>query len=966
MRFVVVALVVGLAAWGYLAKGLNFGLDLAGGASLAYRAHPPEGQTQLEDEAVKRLIQVLDSRLNAVGVADIGITATQADEIIVELPGRTSDQLDAIKQLIERNGELQFRIRAPIEIETEERRKRGSSGKYYKTGDGYAWVPTTQKAQLEQGAPPEILVLTPEKPLEKELERLERQGAPPEQIREKELELAEVRLTEVFTGEQLAKTAVQNQVAELVVYFEFKPETKPYFAGFTERNIKQPMAIILDGEAASWPTINSTLPGEGIISGGGSGFTRPEAEDLTVVLESGSTGARLELEREENIGPSLGEAAIETGQVSILAGFVGVLLLMLWFYRVPGMVANLALLLNVVIMMGVMAFFEASLTLPGIAGIVLTLGMAVDANILIFERLREERLRGKSLQESLSAGYDRAFVAIVDANVTTVLTALVLIGIGTGAVKGFGVTLTVGILASMFTAIYVTRTVFEWLIGAGIMKGFKFDRDRQTPKLDYVKARRFFTGPTIALMVIGFAFFIQRDERDSKDLEFIGGQEVFIQLKEELEPARAEDMVRADDRYADASVISLSPGGVELDERDDTTNRFRIRVKAEDQEEGDAFIAYLEEKFDGLLFDAGLTDVTIGEADSAGAPRNASLMLHVLAAQDSPDAIQSALTAVPALSEVQVQPGDDPTRDFGVQFTTTLSDPAGLQDTVVRGLAAAEPPIRLSDPMPSISFLNASRAEELWRSAMQAVLLALMFQIVYIRLRFADYKHGFAAVCALIHDVSIALGMVALFDASGLVQAKISLVLVAAFLTLIGYSMNDTIVVFDRIRENLGRRKVVLSDIVNQSVNQTLTRSIRTSITTFIVVLFQFVLNYQSGSVLEGFAFVMMVGVVMGTYSSIFIASPLLLFLPHFWRHFSARPKLAAAEVAFSIVGIFVALGAEGHGVQMWIGAAFALVPVVHFLSQFIPWLTHENPDELLQPEIDAQDEARPVEKPAI
>jgi preprotein translocase subunit SecF len=245
-------------------------------------------------------------------------------------------------------------------------------------------------------------------------------------------------------------------------------------------------------------------------------------------------------------------------------------------------------------------------------------------------------------------------------------------------------------------------------------------------------------------------------------------------------------------------------------------------------------------------------------------------------------------------------------------------------------------------------------------------MLAMLFQVLYIRLRFADYKHGFAAVCALIHDTVIALGCVAVFDASGLIHAKINLVLIAAFLTLIGYSMNDTIVVFDRIRENLGKGRLVLTGVVNDSINQTLTRSIRTSLTTWVVVLIMFAVNWHSGSVLEGFAFVMLIGVVTGTYSSIFIAAPLLLFLPVFGKKFAANQTVAWVRVVASLVGAIVALQSVGHHASMWIGVVLAVNVPLQFFYELARWLPLADPDALLQSEIEHEEDLRPLTKPGI
>ena len=969
-RFLLILVVLALAGWQWADRGLRYGLDLAGGAAISYRVEHDPGTAEADRVDINTILAVVENRVNAFGLAEISLTATDDSEILIEVPGRSKEQLDGIKSIIERNGELEFRILAAESEQRSQGAEREALGEFYRTPANRRWVPGKEGRG-------DLLVEIPEQSLELEVEALQARASMGEDLADellsKEQLLEEMRRREVFRGDDLVKTDVRRQQVEIVVFFEMRRERKADFGDFTERNIKRQMAIILDGAVSSAPVIQSPLPGEGIISGGsGGGFKENEARDLSIVLESGATGATLILEREDMLGPSLGADAIETGKLSVILGFACVLLIMLWLYRMPGLVANLALLMNVVILLGALAFFSAAMTLAGIAGIVLTLGMAVDANILIFERLREERARGKSLVEALAAGYDRAIVAIVDANVTTVLTAIVLIIMGSGTVKGFGYTLTIGILASMFTAIYVTRTIFEWGVGSGIMKRFGFGPERKVPTVDFMRARKWFTGPSLVFMVVGFAMFLARDEAESKDLEFVGGQQAIVQLQEAVDKTTLLSLVETDD-FSGVSAVRLDARGVDV-ANEELSNRWQIRVPLDDREAGDKFVNHVESALQTKLLSDGFTNYTALPAD--GGKTRVEFVLHGLELADGVDAasIQSGLSNYVELGKsapftgVEVTPGTAPST-FLVNANVAREGEAVelfCRDNARLALQRMEPPVYLSDPMPSVSFLNPGRAEQLWRSALRAVLLAMLLQIVYIRLRFADFKHGFAAVCALIHDVTIALGFVAVFDANEWVYAKINLVLIAAFLTLIGYSMNDTIVVFDRIRENLGKRKVVRSAIVNEAVNQTLTRSIRTSITTWIVVLIQFVLNRGSGSVLEGFAWVMVIGVISGTYSSIFIAGPLLLFLPGYWRKLSANHARLWVQLAVTLVGAIVAITAKGHGPTMLVGFTLAANIPAHFFAHFIPWLGNDDPDSQLDEEIEEEDKQRPLHKPGI
>jgi SecD/SecF fusion protein len=999
-RLLLVLLIVGLSAIAYIRKPPPLGLDLAGGSSLTYKATATD--FELTPEKLGTAIKVIEGRLNATGVAEISLTPTQANEIVVELPGRTPEQIEDIKALILRNGKLEFRIQAEATEERKQRELYEASGGKVPPPAEYRWVPQGKPGQ------PDMLVRTPEQPLKKELDKIRRrlEAASPEyqaaltklnddaaraDVTPEELQKAKDALdavakqledgspeaksarqkyedavrSEVFTGDQLEKTAIQQQSLKTVVFFSFKDDYKPWFGQFTEKHVGENMAIILDGKVDSAPRINSKLPGEGIIEGGGAtGFSQKEAQALSIVLESGSTGIQLTPSREESLGPSLGEVAIHHGLLSVVVGFVLVVTLMVFYYRLPGMVANFALLLNLVILMGVMAFFRAALTLPGIAGIVLTLGMAVDANILIFERFREERHRGKSVPDALAAGYDRAFSAIIDTHATTILTAVVLIVVGTGSVKGFGVSLTVGLIASFFTAFFVTRWIFEWAIEKGIAKNLTLGRDKKTPTIDFMGHRKWFTGPSFVLMIVGAIGYLARDDYAKRDLEFVGGQEAILELKTPITPDDADKRVKSDPTYADASVVSIKPADTSK-LPPGTTTEFRVRAKAADQKEGDRFIAHLASAFKDVLVAQPYSDVKVEPLKSGGV--KATLAVHVVGEAGDLAAVKTLLEAS-GLTNVEVAKDEDPsTLRVTATDAATTGSLATVKTHIGEALGKATPKrIALSDPFPSKSFLEKSRAEELYRSAALAILISLFIQVLYVRLRYANFNYGVAAVIAVAHDVPIALGAVTLCDSMGWVYAKVNLVLIAAFLTLIGYSMNDTIVVFDRIREDLGRSKVVKSSLVNEAINQTIVRSIRTSMTVLVVVLVQLLFSHGTGSVLEGFAFVMVVGVVSGTYSSIFMAAPLLLFLPHYSKKLFRNPSLLVAMIVASLVGVWLMRDQSGASPRLWIGALLAFNIPIHFLVHVFPWLGHKDPDSFIQDQIEREEDERPLDKPGI
>ena len=999
-RFLLVFLIAALSALAYYKNPPPLGLDLAGGASLTYQARAGEGG-ELTPERVRRAIEVIESRLNSTGVAEITITSTQQNEVVVELPGRRAEQITDIKSLIERNGRLEFRIQA----EPGEERKwreidRDSDGKVQPPPE-LTWV------RYKDDAHPKILVRTPDVPLRRELDKIERNlkaGSPDYQAalkrqteadanpevpraevdrlraeaealvaklllesaehRNAQAKLDEMVRNEVFMGDQLVRTEIHHRVAQTVVFFEFKPDRKPYFGAFTEKHVKEQMAIILDGRVNSAPVINSTLPGEGVIEGGGAGgFKEKEAQDLAIVLESGSTGINLSLSREESLGPSLGEVAIERGKWSVAVGLGLVVLTMIGYYRLPGMVANFALVLNLVILMGVLSFFRAALTLPGIAGVVLTLGMAVDANVLIFERYREERQRGKNLSESVAAGYDRAMSAIIDSNATTILTAIVLIILGSGSVRGFGVTLTVGLLASMFTSVYVTRWIFDWAIEKGIAKDLVLGGVGKPTTFDFMRKRRWFTLPSSVLAIVGVLCYLARDDYEKRDLEFVGGQEAIIQLASPITPHEAERRAKADARYSDASVVTLTAEGV--DAPAGSTNRFRVRAKASTPKDGNDFVAHLRTSFGDLLVSPAYTDVKVENQRGGGA--KASMSVHTVGDAGDPGAWKVALAAA-GFTDATAETDASSAAVMKISVTDPLptANAESVKTRVGEAVQKMKPKVSLSDPMPSQSFLEKSRAEQLYTSAVWAVVLSLGIEILYIRLRFADFSHGFAAVVAIVHDVAMTLGAVALADHFGLVYAKVNLVLIAAFLTLIGYSMNDNMVVFDRIREMLGKRRTVTSGMINDAINVTLARSIRTSVTVFAVVLAQSIFSFGTGSALEGFAFVMVIGVLTSMYSSIFIAAPLLLFLPYYLKKLASRPGTTAVMVLATAAGAITMLKTTEAGPALWIGGLLAFNIPIHFLFFFIPWLTHTDPDSFVREELEAEQDNRPVEKPGI
>jgi SecD/SecF fusion protein len=608
---------------------------------------------------------------------------------------------------------------------------------------------------------------------------------------------------------------------------------------------------------------------------------------MITVLRSGSLPLRPILESQEKIGPSLGEAYIQRGMLSGILALIAVVGFMIFYYRRLGIFAVLSLTANVVLLLGVLSFLQATLTLPGIAGLLLTIGMAVDANILIFDRVREERDNGRNIKQAAKNGFDKAFVTIIDANLTTLITALILREVGTGPVRGFAVTLTVGILTSLFAALVITRVLVHLSLEKDA-KEFEIGRWFVTASYDWMsKAKTALFGSVLAI-IAGVTLFVSLDRDQKLGLDFTGGVTMTFRLAEPMDRDAVTERVAAlGDNLAKAEVkpMLLSSDG------DGNYSDYRLTLKVsaaadEGEGEGDAVVGLIESQVR-----VGLADILQPEPLTATVAEDGSTTLGLYFEQDhDAEDIASVLSGLTlqdgsalGLTGVTVNALD--VRDGA--YSATAQAPVGFDASRLKSIAqtalsrssdSANAPYRLADPIPSSSKVGAQVVDELRDKAILALVISLFAIVLYIRARFAEYSYGFAAVVALVHDVLITLGVMSVMMLTGLVEVELSLTMIAAFLTIIGYSLNDTIVVFDRVRENRPRMEASLEEILNRSINQTLSRTVLTSLTTLAAVLILFLFNVRTGNALEGFSFAMVVGVLVGTYSSIFVASPALMF----------------------------------------------------------------------------------------
>ena len=562
-------------------------------------------------------------------------------------------------------------------------------------------------------------------------------------------------------GELLKHAYVSYPKMLPAVNIEFNRRGALLFERVTGANVGEPLAIVLDGVVQSAPIIEEKIPrtSTGFISGR---FTPEEANDLAIMLRAGALPASISVEFEQTVGPSLGRDSVRKGVKAAIVGTLFVLIFMMVYYLLCGLLANFALCLNLVILLGALAGLGATLTLPGIAGIILTMGMSVDANVIIFERMREEIRSGKTVRASIAGGYSKAFHTILDANVTTLIAAMVLFQFGTGPIRGFAVTLSLGIIGSMFTAIVVTRLVLDLLSSRRKFSRLLMLQLIRRSNVRFVERRRIAFVASVLIIVVGGIFTIMRGS-DNLGIDFRGGTLLLRTFRESVPIERVRE--------------SLAKIGLEK--------------------------SILQQFDDGK----GVIIRTEGESGTAG------------------------------------QIDDGLKKEFG----RVLQDPEKFGQT---------------------SFVGPVVGKDLARQARFAILFSLLGIVIYISWRF-EFKFAMAAIAALLHDVLITVGI---FSFTG---REITLPVIAALLMIIGYSLNDTIVVFDRIRENRRLlRKESFMRIVNLSINQTLSRTVLTSFTTLMVVTSLFVFG---GEVIHDFAFAILVGIVVGTYSSIFVASPILV-----------------------------------------------------------------------------------------
>jgi SecD/SecF fusion protein len=712
---------------------VKLGLDLQGGTSFLVSLDMARlANAADKTHALQQAVEVLRKRVDKFGVAEPLLLPQGENRILIQLPGLSDAVKEEAKNTIKKAAFLEFRMVHP------------ESGDLVKQGiiePGYEVL--TERRRTRSSGPPELPnVYLVKKGSEKGL-----------------------------TGKYVERASVfpDPLTGALKIHLRFNDEGGSLFADITRANQGRLLAIVLDGELYSAPRINEPiLAGSCEISGE---FDAQEAFTLANALQN-PLEVPVRLEMENSVDPSLGRDAIHSGVQAAIIGTVAVSLFMLVYYLMAGIIANAALMLNIVVLLGVMCSVGTTLTVPGIAGIVLTVGMAVDANVLIYERIREESAAGKSMRGALAAGYSKAFGTILDSNLTTLISSVILIFMGTGPVKGFGVSLTIGISVSMFTAMVVTRLIFDWLLARGWLTRLPMLHLIRGSRIDFMKISVIAFAVSWSLIVVGNGYGLYRG-KTVLGVDFAGGDRLGLSFAKKIEVERIRQTVTDELKLGEAFIQY---------QKDPATGRETLQVTTK-SESGNAVYAGLKAKFPEARFD------------------------------------------------------------------------------------------RLS-----LDQVGASVGREIQKSAVVAALLAMFGILVYVAFRY-EFSFAIGAVVAIVHDILMTTGW---FFLSG---RQLSAPIVAAVLTIIGFSINDTIVIFDRIREDLklGLRGT-FREVINQALNQTLSRTLITSGTVFLATM---ALYLFGGGVVNDFAFTFLVGILTGTYSSIYIASALVL-----WWHKGERPRI--------------------------------------------------------------------------
>jgi SecD/SecF fusion protein len=719
-------------------KRIRLGLDLQGGTSFLLRVVRENPEDVITRDLVDRAVEVIRKRVDTFGVSEPDIAPQGEDRILVQIPGLDAAAMQTTKEQLQRVAKLEFSIVRP---NSEALLEEIAAGRAIMP-PGYVVKNLTETTEGQETSTPLLLKRNAD-----------------------------------MGGEYVSRAFAYFDQSGWGVSLEFNSEGAKLFDQIAAANKGNQMAILLDGEVLSAPVLQTDyFGGRAQITGR---FGEQEARDLASALEN-PLRYPVQIEEVRSVSATLGKDSIRSGMMAGLVGLGFVILFVSIYYRLVGLVALLGLAVNIILLFGMMAMFNFVLTLPGIAGIILTIGMAVDANVLIYERLREELAAGKSVAAAMNGAYDKAFSAIFDANLTTLITSVILFLLATGSVKGFAITLTLGIIASMFSALLVTRTAFRWMVEKGGLKKVSMLDIIPKKKFDFLGKGRITMLTSVGLIVGSVAIFAFNGQKNF-GIDFRGGDLMAVSATTPVTVAEARESV--DRAGMGASTV--------------------IQVERE-----------------------GETELLTFRSPEGSSPK--------------------------ILAQLKT---DYPDRGVVVQ---------------------------------SEDIVGARIGTEFAKRALWALGLGMLGILIYVTVRF-EFSFALGAVIAVIHDVIITLGLFSL------IGGELSLVMVGAILTIAGYSINDTIVVFDRIREALkSGASGSVRELMNKAINETLGRTILTGGTTVLSVAALYIFG---GAVLQDFAFAILAGVLIGTYSSIFVAAPIVLWWSKIRKQNIRREVLQAEEL---------------------------------------------------------------------
>lgn len=889
---------------------IHLGIDLAGGTNLVYEvdvaAARDQGKT-VNKETLDKMVSAIAKRINPSGAEEVTVRRVGNDRIEVIIPGADPDLVRQKKSLIVKLGSLEFGIVA-------------ADNKDQKLIEQAMKLPKNQNELVSTGVDGSRIVIA----AWHDLADAKSEGWQGDGFRTvtrfnpktgAEIEVPQLLIKHdqpgrAVTGDYLTSARpTTDENGALAVAFTFNARGAQLFYKLTSDNMpdktdqsRRKLAILLDGKVHSAPYINSPISANGQITGS---FTRPEIDALVGVLNAGALAVPLKPTpvSEFSISPLLGIDVQEKGVTSIVVSALAVFVFMLVYYLVAGAVADACLTLNLILVVGAMAFISATFTLPGLAGLVLTIGMAVDSNVLIFERMREELGRGASLRMAIQNGFDKALAAIIDSNVTTLITAIILYLIGTDLIRGFAVSLFIGLMVSLFTCLYFGHLLFTILERKRWIKTLKMMQFLGVTSFDFLSKRAVAFGVSALVIGVGMVSLIARGSQNM-DIDFSGGTMVTFEFVEPHSTPEIRSLLEKE-----------FPEGVSLErltlanEDASSGKRFRIRSTEQDQAKvGDRInAAFADPKFalrrvtldnfqtaeitrtlpgDLQRFTGGKeTTLTFTGSMSEGtlvdyvAKELSQVMVNNQLKYETAQLLLSA-RGTKESGEAIVGQGRKKFTEFSLLSTKEV-DEADLKAalTSIQATLAKQPLFE------EVNAFDTSVANETKLSALAAILASLVMIIGYIWFRFEKVYFGYAAVAALAHDVLVTLGAIAIAAYLSktplgpllfLEDFKINMGQIACLLTIVGYSLNDTIVIFDRLREIKGKSPRITYDMINLSVNQTLSRTILTALTVFIVVI---VMYLAGGEGIHGFAFSMIIGVLTGAYSTIYIANPVLFWL---------------------------------------------------------------------------------------